>query len=174
MASRWMQGMKQRQRQHQRRLANSATTLTERKFEKRKVKLNSNGVIIGVESIEDHIDRMRSSAQSERIQPKEWRRVYARLQQVPSIQSLRLNGDERLIIRNKFYRESVKHRTYASSEVIESSIGDIKLLPTETISSVEQAILRYRRLVRYPEEKRLAKERAEALRVKLEAIKGKR
>lgn len=173
MASRWMQGMKSRQRQFQRRLANSAVTLTERKFEKRKIKLNQHGVVIGVESLDDHIDRMRTSASAERIQPKEWRRVYARLQQIPSILNLKLNADEQLIIRNKFYRESVKHRGL-HNELIESNIGDIKLLPNESIATVEAAILRYRRLVRWPEERRTAKEKAEALRVKLEAIKGKR
>jgi hypothetical protein len=174
MASRWMQGMKARERRHKRQLANSATTLTERKFERRKVKISPKGIIIGIESVDDHIDRQRASAKSEQSNPKEWRRVYARIQQIASIRSLPLNGDEQTIIRRKFYREPVKHRTYASPNLIESNIGDIKLLPAETISTVEQAILRYRRLVRPAIEKEKADQLATKRRVKLEAIKGKR
>src|SRR5436190_20413728 len=144
MASRWMQGMKARQRRYQKQLASSATTLTERRFEKRKVKLNNQGIVIGVESIEDHIDRQRALAKAEQIQPKEWRRVYARIQQIPSIQSLPLNGDEHTIIKRKFYREAVRHRAFISrskDELIESKIGDIKLLTTESIHTVELALL---------------------------------
>lgn len=174
MASRWMLGMRQRQKQYKQRLAKSATTNTERKLEKRKIKMNKKGIIIGVESIEEHTERQRLYASNERISPKEWRRVYARIQSIPSIQQLKLNNDEQLIIRNKFYRETIKHRSYASDELILSNIGDIKLLPNETISTVTEAILRYRRLIRYAEERRLQEAKALALKVKLEAIKGKK
>jgi len=169
-----MLGMRQRQNNYKKRIAKSATTLTELSLEKRKVKISPKGIIIGVETIEEHIERQQLYAQSERISPKEWRRVYARIQSIESIQKLPLNNDEQLIIRRKFYREVVKHRTYASSDMIESNIGDIKLLPTETIHSVTEAILRYRRLVRYHAEAEKAKVKAEAKRVKAEAIKGRK
>lgn len=174
MASRWMQGMKARERRHQRQLANSATTITERKFERRKVKINKHGVIIGIETLDEHIERQRLSAKSESASPKEWRRVYARIQSITSIRELPLNGDEQTIIRRKMYREPVKHRSHISDELIESNIGDIKLLPNETISTVELAILRYRRLVRPAIEREKQEAKANKLRVKLEAIKGKR
>jgi len=69
MASRWMIGVKGRQRAFRRRQGNISMTMREMKFYRQKIN----------ETPEAHIDRMRSEAAMEQAFPTEWWRVLARL-----------------------------------------------------------------------------------------------
>lgn len=132
MASRWMVSVQARQRSYRKRLGNLSFTDEERRFYRRKIKINPDtGRIVSIESIDDHITRMETIAAEERIKPKIPYRVFARIQSIPSIREIPLEREEReLVIRNMYKDEKLGWR----------------LKPDVTLAYVEQAILRWRRL----------------------------
>lgn len=145
MASRWMQQVKARDRAYRKKLGNSSLTVTERKFERRKVTIGKNGFIVKVETLDEHLERMYSGAHQEQLHPKEPTRVLSRILEVETIQELPLNEDEKKIIRSYLYKPQRMDGT---------PTGEILLRPDITVAMVEKAILRYRRLTgRKPETK---------------------
>lgn len=167
MASRWMQQVKARDRAYRKKLGNSSLTVTERKFDRRKVTIGKNGFIVKVETLDEHLDRMYSSAKQEQGNPKEPTRVLARTLLTESIQEIPLNEDEKKIIRSYLYKPQ---------RADGKPTGEILLRPDVTISDVEKAILRYRRLTgRKPVPKETTEERQREYRkkVKEQALKKK-
>jgi hypothetical protein len=86
MASRWMIGVRMRQRAFRKRQGNLSFTKRERKFYYPRMN----------ESIDHHIERMRQEAAAESARPTEWWRVLARLLQKMKV---RAPGDEWTIVR---------------------------------------------------------------------------
>jgi hypothetical protein len=165
MASRWMQQVKQRQRQYKKKLGNLSITKREEKFYKRKILINKlTGQVIRVESIDDHLERMYREAKEEREHPVEPTRIVARILQIESIRSLPLNHDERKLISRMLI-----HVTRADG----TPTGEIILSPEFTIADVEKSILRYRRLTNREEEERKAKGEQEQRRKQIKLRIGK-
>lgn len=158
MASRWMQQVKARDRAYRRKLGNSSITVTERKFERRKVTIGKNGFIVKVETLDEHLERMYALAREEQFRPKEPTRVLARLFDT-AISEMPLNADEKKIIFSYIYRPQRQDGT---------PTGEVLLRPDVSIADVEKSILRYRRLTgRKPEPKLSLGERRERFNKKM-------
>ncbi len=137
MTSRWMQQVKARNKQAKQKEGMRSLTITEKKHQRRKVTIGKNGYIIKVESIDEYLERQLQEATFERHHPKEPTRVLSRIFEVPSIQELSLNADEKRLISNFLYKPVNR---------LGMPTGEILLRPDKEISDVEKAILRYRRL----------------------------
>lgn len=160
-----MQQVKARDRAYRRKLGNSSLTVAEKKFERRKVIIGKNGFIVKVETLDEHLERMYSTAANERLNPKEPTRVLSRILEVPTIGEMSLDANEKTIIANFLYKPQRQDG---------SATGEILLRPDITISQVEKAILRYRRLTnRQPEKKLSLGERKERFTKAIRARKAK-
>jgi len=165
VASRWMQGMKEKQRRFSRDVGNESLTEAERKFfldagrktvtstieintpvskDVRKVVLEYETDIEGDAACQDKVHYL---AARERVLPRDnWRGV-ARLLAIPSVAKMPLDDMEK---------------------------GMIKRLSQYTIDELAAAILRYRHLVRIPEQKRETKRLAHNARLAKAQIKRQR